>query len=601
MKKKITALIAAALMAFTAVGAAACGNKNHDPNPNPPISDNTNTDGGNTDNTDKNPDDNTDNDDNDDDKNNDTDTDGEAFVGALSSEKYNSAAAAMKAFINDEIVVYDLDFDLYTGHVLGSELTGGDIDKLNIPAAQKANIKSVKRATVKYMMMDFSRAITEKQVKCLLVEYKDGKFGYYVVAPETGDVLSQSYLNAVFDLDLYKNSKVFAVEKANCYGDDIEGRPATEGGALVSEETAYIYDGIMRVDLKLYGSYGDEGEVERETAYYKKSGDTHFRYEEGDYTGDDPYLVDWNQWDYSERVYSYIDFTESREFPAICFTKTEKGFEANDVYWMAYNEILFVDREFDPVEGSLTQKCEFTVSSGKITHALLEEKWKQPRGQATKDSYNIKEVTISAVDKQQSETIAQTVVDKMDELKAEIDEIIEDNKQYYKLPALAPDLSSQRVDSASQWEAAFDYSEMTNATIESIDINKSNYELRNYKSIFKCVGENSEYYSKDVTIHEDNILNRHVVEGTTDYTNGDRTVQIEMQSFCNALASRYTEFTYEEDGNGNGRYVGYYDENETMLCTIKIVGGKAVYIELSISDTYAACTYIYDIGTTVIG
>ncbi|MBD5132114.1 MAG: hypothetical protein HDT28_05960 [Clostridiales bacterium] len=385
----------------------ACGNNDSGTPDNGDGTGNSQTDGNNTD--DDSDDDNTDNngDDGDDDENKDNDGDDEEnngdddngentqkpeFIGAVSKLNYDTEALAAEAFIAAELG------GAFVSYEVGNELTAEQIAELNIAEAEKANIKSIKRATVKFHIDngEHNRSVIraeendDKTIDCLIIQNTSDKFYYYVLPPENGELISRSYYDTVFNAEQYVGSKIIGIWDCGYYG-------------LVSEVTMYVFDGIIKIEQKQTVNIGDGNkDVFYYNIYYvKQSANVYEIIYELDESGEikNSHIVKSSRsWD--EAVLETMD--EYYEYPCYCFEKTENGFKANDEYW----EVWYANAFDVPQQSNLTSATrEVTVSDGKITYVKQEMKWTQPISYyepelGTEDVSEIIEITMTDADEQ---------------------------------------------------------------------------------------------------------------------------------------------------------------------------------------------------------
>ncbi|MDE6029512.1 MAG: hypothetical protein K2F90_04245 [Clostridiales bacterium] len=132
-----------------------------------------------------------------------------AYTGALSAQAYASPDAAAKAFIDAEVSgeVTDATFVSYTKT---ADLTDEEVEALDIPATEKANIDTVEKGEVKYTVgaSDFgvrASADEEKLYLVIIVTYKDKTVKYYSPVLNAGDPLTKSYYDKIFSEENFKN------------------------------------------------------------------------------------------------------------------------------------------------------------------------------------------------------------------------------------------------------------------------------------------------------------------------------------------------------------------------------------------------------------
>ena len=140
----------------------------------------------------------------------------ETFEGAVSSEAYSSPVSAAKAFVYEEIAgeksadVLDV--------VSNGELTGDQIEKANIPGDLLYGADSVEAIEVTYRLYgdddmyngnNLDTLAAQKEEKNEKVTVYVIKYGvdwkYFVPMPVTGNTISKTYYDSVFNNDRYQN------------------------------------------------------------------------------------------------------------------------------------------------------------------------------------------------------------------------------------------------------------------------------------------------------------------------------------------------------------------------------------------------------------
>jgi len=138
----------------------------------------------------------------------------DTFEGVVSSESYNSPEAAAEAYVADE-VVGNSGVEILSTTSKGV-LSNSEITKLNLPEDVKAGLTSVEEIEVKYSEITattFSNSVTadtldtSKTVKVYVIKYTND-WKYFSPAPITGDTITKSYYDSVFNYEKYKNCTI---------------------------------------------------------------------------------------------------------------------------------------------------------------------------------------------------------------------------------------------------------------------------------------------------------------------------------------------------------------------------------------------------------
>ena len=130
----------------------------------------------------------------------------ETFTGAVSVEEYESAEDAAVAFVAEE-VVGESEAEIVKAESKG-ELSEAQVTALNIPEEFSEGIVSVEEYEVEYAVAtidDDSVAGNTQKVKVYIIKYENS-WKYFAPAPITGETISKSYYDSVFNNEKYQNS-----------------------------------------------------------------------------------------------------------------------------------------------------------------------------------------------------------------------------------------------------------------------------------------------------------------------------------------------------------------------------------------------------------
>ena len=133
----------------------------------------------------------------------------ETFKGSVSLESYESADDAINAYVDNEVAgkngtVQNVDA------VSKGTLNDSEVKALEIPAEQQEGIVSVEKYEVTYTLAaEQAQALSSKAqggstVVLYVIKYtKDWK--YYTPCPVTGETVTKSYYDSVFNAEMYDN------------------------------------------------------------------------------------------------------------------------------------------------------------------------------------------------------------------------------------------------------------------------------------------------------------------------------------------------------------------------------------------------------------
>ena len=127
----------------------------------------------------------------------------DTFKGAVSEEGYESATDAAAAFVEEE-VAGDGDVTVVNA-VSKGEVSASSI---NIPEEYTDGIVSVEEYEVEYSLSEGASFIStensNKKIKVYIIKY-ESEWKYFTPAPITGETISKSYYDSVFNAEKYKN------------------------------------------------------------------------------------------------------------------------------------------------------------------------------------------------------------------------------------------------------------------------------------------------------------------------------------------------------------------------------------------------------------
>lgn len=129
----------------------------------------------------------------------------DTFKGAVSEDSYETAEEAASAFVCEE-VVGDSEVTIVNAVSKGEV----DADSANIPEELSEGIVSVEEYEVEYSLNKDASFLSEgadkntSKIKVYIIKY-ESEWKYFAPAPITGETISKSYYDSVFNSDKYKN------------------------------------------------------------------------------------------------------------------------------------------------------------------------------------------------------------------------------------------------------------------------------------------------------------------------------------------------------------------------------------------------------------
>lgn len=138
----------------------------------------------------------------------DTHPDDTSYNGALSETAYDSPELAARAFIDIE-VCGDVTAATFVSYTKTADLTDEEMQELDIPDEQRAEIASAEKGEVKYSVASdasvHTSASDEKSYSVVIVKYGDQTVKYYSPKLNSGDPLTKSYYDKIFSYENFNN------------------------------------------------------------------------------------------------------------------------------------------------------------------------------------------------------------------------------------------------------------------------------------------------------------------------------------------------------------------------------------------------------------
>ena len=261
----------------------------------------------------------------------------ETYTGAVSEQSYENAEVAAKAFVEEE-VVGETDCEIENVESKGT-LSDAEVSQLNLTDDIKNGMTSVEKLEVEYVkdngtayMSAAPDTLNKTQKVTVYVIKYESRFKYYSPAPITGNTITKSYYDSIFNAEKYKNctyktTMEMEMDLSASYQGQSQSAEMTMGMSQLiqySENKIYME---QTISYKMSGM--GENMVEEETicAYmevvegeivcYVKTGDSTEWYEGSLST------IGFDDLDELTPFYDqYLDYSY--------FTKTDYGFEISD-------------------------------------------------------------------------------------------------------------------------------------------------------------------------------------------------------------------------------------------------------------------------------
>lgn len=252
----------------------------------------------------------------------------DTYKGEVSEYTYETKELAAKAFVEEQ-VVGDNDVTIVKTESKG-ELSSTQIEALNIPEAEKTDIVSVEEVEVEYAlesstyMSKTQSASPNKIVKVYIIKYPN-TFKYYSPAPVTGETVTRSYYDSIFDTEKYQNCTMTSTFEMSTEMTTLtlQGKKTTTNSQKTTIFAQYSEDKIFQ-QRTIETTENGETTTSSESIYIEKVDNNWIGYT--DITGT------WKRADYTSFTVpfadAYLDYTY--------FTKTEFGCEIGQDNMMRY-------------------------------------------------------------------------------------------------------------------------------------------------------------------------------------------------------------------------------------------------------------------------
>ncbi len=265
----------------------------------------------------------------------------ETYTGAVSTQAYSTNNDAAEAYVQQEIIGLNKSATIVNTNTV-STLNETQIADLDIPTEEGEEIVSVEEIEVEYtedesssgeVMATASAPVsgtlnTSKKVRVYIIKYSDDSFKYYTPAPVTGETITQSYYNSVFNAETYANCTYTSVMDMNIKV-TVPNKGSMSIPTVMTQTVQYEADKIymeQTTSMKIYGITSEETlriyieEVDGDLICYANQ------------------TIDGETTDWYEAYLTSIGFNSLEELAPFAdqyldytyFTKTNYGFELSD-------------------------------------------------------------------------------------------------------------------------------------------------------------------------------------------------------------------------------------------------------------------------------
>lgn len=306
----------------------------------------------------------------------------ETYVGAVSNHTYYSSYDAAYGYIDNEVVGNGYFYNLSAETV--EEFSPSNVD-ITIPSEFLNGAVSVEKVNVTYNLENASAystmatAESTNTTQCTTVVYiikYDYMFKYFVPMPVTGETISKSYYDSVFNSEKFQNCTLqVSVDETATITASAQGQTQTIDMIIKLDQT------IMYDDNKIYFYQRLETSI-----YGKSSIETIYAYIEEDENGYVTCYVKYDENDsWTRGSLSYIGFSDMEELTPFYgnyldytyFSKTNYGFaledeNANQYFRQVFGQIWdsmgsMFDIEFELPEDGVDMIARYYVQDGALS------------------------------------------------------------------------------------------------------------------------------------------------------------------------------------------------------------------------------------------
>ncbi len=220
----------------------------------------------------------------------------ETYVGAVSEASYATADEAATAYVEEEIVG-DADVTVIGATSKGA-LTSSEVTALNLPTEISEGMQEIEKIEVEYAVDEVSAMDTlntNKTVTVYVIKYAND-FKYYSPLPVTGETITKSYYDSVFDYEKYQNC-TYSMEMKMTY--DVSMSVPGYGSL----------DMDMEMTMKQFAKYADGKIYLEQTITMAVDGDDMLTGEMGDDLSD-----------MNKVIYAYLEVVDDE---VVCYVKTD--------------------------------------------------------------------------------------------------------------------------------------------------------------------------------------------------------------------------------------------------------------------------------------
>jgi len=314
----------------------------------------------------------------------------ETFTGAVSTEEYTTAKEAAEGFVANEVV------GMATAEVEDVKsvqtYTTSNVD-VTIPSELLEGAESIEKMEVTYSveadedigLMSESITAGKQRVVVYVIKFKTN-YRYFVPVPVTGETISKSYYDTVFNSNRYENATLTAVTESTT---EIKGTGEVDGelmtavyriGTKLEQTIKYADNKVFLYQKTTFTQYAAEGDqvftdestVNEISAYFEQTEDGIICYvkldADGSWLEGDIRTIGFSSLEELRPFYKeYLDYTY--------FLKTDYGFaldqDSIQKYIVAAFRFLLEDAGVNIPDDGVTMTSKYYVQEGALTGAQV--------------------------------------------------------------------------------------------------------------------------------------------------------------------------------------------------------------------------------------
>lgn len=311
----------------------------------------------------------------------------ETFPGTLSEETYQTADAAAEAFLENEIAASDTQVQ-FVSYQKTKDISDEELASFDLDGVHAEDIGSKEWGTITYEAALRSAGVSvsslASQTSAATLKVKVGMFEigdtyrYFVPVAGTGEMISKSYFESVFDSSKYANCtqtfEMVVKSSASAKGQKFSLAITTKCTVKIAEDAA-------EMKMTVSGAAGQNASDATVTVYLFKKGDGIAAYADVNGYWQEYYELGISSWDevYEMNLDDFIDYSY--------FEKTATGFKLAPMKFELFMEQFMEENMGAAMEDlgltasmDLDGEATYFVTDGRLSKASVKVSVKMSQG-----------------------------------------------------------------------------------------------------------------------------------------------------------------------------------------------------------------------------